>query len=114
MNTARQIGNAGEDLAAAHLEKIGYTIIERNFYTKYGELDIIAQNGEILAVVEVKTRKDSSFSDAASNVTFAKRRKIRNTALYWYTLKKLDCPVRFDVIEVYSNGEVNHIIDAFQ
>lgn len=114
MNSARQIGKAGEDLAAAYLEKSGYTIVERNFYTKYGELDIIAQDGEILAIVEVKTRKDSSFSEAASNVTHAKRRKIRNTALYWYTLKKLDCPVRFDVIEVYSNDKINHIIDAFQ
>lgn len=114
MNTARQIGKAGEDLAVSYLVKIGYTIVTRNFYTKYGELDIIAQDGEILAIVEVKTRKDSSFSEAACNVTFAKRRKIRNTALYWYTLKKLDCPVRFDVIEVYSNGEINHITDAFQ
>lgn len=114
MTTARQVGNAGETRATEYLEKIGYQIIERNFTTRYGELDIIARDGEIIAVVEVKTRKDASFSDAASNVTYSKRRKLRNTALYWLTLKKLDCPIRFDVIEVYSNGDINHITDAFQ
>lgn len=114
MTEKKMIGDAGEERAVEYLEKIGYTIVQRNFRAKYGELDIIACDDDILAVIEVKTRKDSEFAGASDSVTSAKQKKIKKTTLYWLTNKKDETPVRFDVIEVYSNGDINHITDAFQ
>jgi putative endonuclease len=114
MGITKIIGDAGESLAVQYLEGIGYAVIQRNFRTKYGELDIVARYGELVVIIEVKTRKDAEFADASDSVTSAKRKKIRKTALCWLMLKRDESPVRFDIIEVYSNGKINHIEDAFQ
>ncbi|MCL2080475.1 MAG: YraN family protein [Oscillospiraceae bacterium] len=113
MTEKKMTGNAGEERAAKYLESKGYSIVTRNFRTRYGELDIIARDGEILAVVEVKTRRDAGFAGASDSVTRKKRARIRKTALWWLAENNDESPVRFDVIEVYSNGDINHIEDAF-
>ncbi len=52
-----RLGRLGEDLAAAHLERLGYTVLARNHRTRHGELDIVATDGGTLVFVEVKTRR---------------------------------------------------------
>ena len=64
----RDFGNTGENLATEYLEKQGYTILERNFYCKQGEIDIIAKIKKTLVFIEVKTRKSDTFgTDSQAN-----------------------------------------------
>ena len=61
MTEKRRLGDRGEDYTARYLQKQGYTITGRNWHSRYGEIDIIAENGEYLLFVEVKTRKAESY-----------------------------------------------------
>ncbi len=118
------LGKKGEDFAAYHLEQIGYTIIERNYHSRYGEIDIIAQKGEILAFVEVKTRKSDEKYTPSEAVTYTKQKKINLTALTYIAKieNENNCynelQPRFDIVEVLSNQgriyKVNHIENAFE
>ena len=118
--TARQTGNDGEDEACRLLTKNGYTIIEKNFFSVYGEIDIIAEKGDFLAFVEVKTRNPNSLQSPAEAVSKSKQGKIIKTALMYYNSAKLDRQPRFDVIEVFLGNDkkiiseqTNHIENAF-
>lgn len=117
MDPRRRFGNSGEDLAAHYLQQQGYEILDRNFSCPFGELDIVARQGRILAFVEVKTRRSLKFGRPAAAVTPAKQRKIRTSAL-WY-LKKYPhprCSLRFDVMEILElHGKINlnHLKNAF-
>ena len=107
-------GEMGETLACRYLKKKGYKILERNFRSRWGEVDIIAQDGEYTVFVEVKTRKNALFGTPAEFVTPAKMRKIIKTAMVY--LKNEECYMRFDVAEVYMNNNVyriNYIENAF-
>lgn len=112
--TTQAIGANGEETAARFLISRGYAILDRNFRTRYGELDIVAQDGVQIVFVEVKTRKNADFANAAEAVTPSKRRKLRHVALHWLTLRNSEAAARFDVIEVYKNGDINHITNAFE
>lgn len=113
------LGQWGEDRAAAFLRLRGYRIAERNFSARCGEIDIIAEKKEFIVFAEVKLRKSDEYGAPREFVTASKQRKIINTARLW--LAKHDCELqpRFDVIEIYApdgkNGRVsiNHIEDAF-
>ena len=72
----RRRGNLGEDFAAKYLQDEGYTILERNFNTRMGEIDIIAQKGKYIAFVEVKSRADDCLYLPREAVTHSKQRKI--------------------------------------
>lgn len=115
--TLRQVGDAGEDLAAAALKKQGYRIIERNFSCPLGEVDLIARQGDFLVFVEVKTRRGASFGGAAEAVHPAKQAKLMRLAEYYMNEKRLkEAKVRFDVVAVNWEGEtprVEIIQDAF-
>ena len=117
--TTREIGNIGESAACNYLVKRGYVILERNFSSRYGEIDIIALSPDgCMTFVEVKTRKNTSFGYASEFVDRKKQQHIINTALMYC---KEEYPMRFDVIEVYykTNGkiidinDINHIEGAF-
>ena len=101
----RRIGNLGENAAAALLKKKKYKILERNFADSGNEIDIIAENKECVAFVEVKTRSaredDTSPYRPASSVTPDKMRKIIRAARYYAARHKISKPMRLDVIEVY-------------
>ncbi len=117
MDPRRHFGNSGEDIAAVFLEEQGYEILDRNFSCLFGELDIVARQGQILAFVEVKTRRSLKFGRPAAAVTSSKQRKLRTTALYY--LKRHPhprCTIRFDVIEItelYGDIQLNHVTSAF-
>ncbi len=115
------IGYIGEDLVAKYLKSQDFIILRRNYHSKFGEIDIIAESREYLLFVEVKTRKKGSPIPPAMAVTSLKQRKIALTAFDFISKARIDTNFRFDVAEVeYSvdeNGEMkfslNYIKDAF-
>ena len=98
----RELGAWGEERAAKYLRGKGYTIVERNFRCRSGEIDIIARRGDIIAFVEVKLRRDADFAEAREFVTAAKQRRVIMTAGYWLTSHQTELQPRFDVIEIYA------------
>ncbi|MFD2942591.1 YraN family protein [Flavobacterium notoginsengisoli] len=114
------LGKLGEDLAAAHLEENGYSILERNFVIQKAEIDIIAQKGSIVAIVEVKTRSGLDFG---SPQDFVKSKKIqlliKAVNAYINDREKdfnEDLEIRFDIVAIHKNGEsfaIEHLTDAF-
>ena len=103
----------GEDIAVKYLKKKGYEIIERNFHTRYGEIDIIARNDGVLIFVEVKRRSSESFGTASAAVTSTKQKKIIKSAEYYCMMEKIQPLCRFDVIAI-DGEELTHIENAFQ
>lgn len=97
-----ELGRSAEDLAVAHLEAAGAQVLLRNFRRRTGELDIIAQQGSTLLVVEVRLRSRADYGGAAASVDAIKQRKIiRTTEQLLQTRRDLArWPVRFDVVVV--------------
>jgi len=113
----RALGAFGERLAAAHLEAKGYRIRARNFRCREGEIDIVAEDGDCLVFVEVRTRRGDAFGTPAESVTVAKERRLLTVARA-YLQEHPDVPVnqRIDVVAVeLSRGRllaVQHIEGA--
>lgn len=93
-------GRFGEDFAALCLEQSGYKIIEKNFRTRLGEIDIIAEKDEIITFVEVKTRSQNSLYSPRAAVTISKQKKIIKAASQYILLTKCEKQPRFDVFEI--------------
>ena len=107
------LGKVGEDKAAIYLKKQGIKVLERNYKNAFGEIDIIAKDGEYLVFCEVKTRTGEEFGAPAEAVDYHKRQKYVRIAQAYLAAKGLfDTAVRFDVVEV-GKEKINHIIDAF-
>jgi putative endonuclease len=99
-----ELGRLGEQLAADHMIRRGFRIVERNYRTRWGELDIVAYDGRTLAFCEVKTRRLSTPDrDPLESVHTRKRSKVRKMAGSWL-IERTDRPyadnVRFDAIGV--------------
>ncbi|MGA9755965.1 MAG: YraN family protein [Desulfobaccales bacterium] len=110
----RQLGDAGEDLAAAALKKQGYKILERNYVTPLGEIDLIARQGHTVVVVEVKTRKSTRFGSPQEAVSVTKQQRLRRLADYYLKDKRLaGTTVRFDVVAV-SLAEAEPQVEIIQ
>lgn len=103
----RAQGDAAEERACRHLEGAGFTIVERNFRTRGGEIDIVARKGDALVFVEVRSREDADFGTPEESVTPAKRRRIVGAARQY--LSKVPPSswreARFDVIAIEGSGE---------
>ncbi|WP_241004424.1 YraN family protein [Conexibacter sp. SYSU D00693] len=115
----RTLGRLGEELAAAHLERLGYAIVARGFRTRYGELDVVACDGHTLVFVEVKTRRGRGEPWDALHP--AKRAQVRRMARE-YLAHAEDRPrvpeLRFDAIGVVVDGQgrlvrLDHLEAAF-
>jgi len=91
-----QKGKAGEDFACRVLAEKGYRIVERNHHSRYGEIDIIAENDNALAFVEVKARKKNSKTMPREAVDIRKQRKIILTAMLYLQTHQAQKPPRFD------------------
>ncbi len=114
----KTFGTFGEDTAAQFLMSNGYTIIDRNYHSPYGEIDIICSGDEELVFVEVKARRSHSFGEALDAVTESKRQKIIKTAYHYLAKKDIEIPVRFDIITLDYNKDskdysLRHIKNAF-
>jgi putative endonuclease len=97
-----QTGQAGEDAAAAYLEQQGWMILKRNCRFPGGEIDIIAQDGNELVFVEVKTRKGRKFGHPFEAVDSRKRQRLVQAALAYMGEQGLEMAARFDVVAVFS------------
>ena len=110
------IGERGELRAAEYLQNKGFYILERNYRTRRGEIDLICADDRYLVFVEVKTRKDESFAAAREFVTPAKQERVRKTAMLWLQQNDVDLQPRFDVIEIVGQGRrqtIRHMENAF-
>ncbi len=114
-----RLGRRGEEAAARYLASVGYRILERRYRTRAGEIDFIAEDGETLVFVEVKTRSSLSFGRPAEAVNVRKRARIAGAAsLYLARRGSPDRSCRFDVVEVLESGgappRIRLIRDAFE
>ena len=112
------LGCWGEKQAAKFLKGLGCRILEQNFVSPVGEIDLIALDGEELVFVEVKTRTAADFGGPLPAVNAAKRRKIAQVAKsYLARRRSTELPCRFDVVGVTQKldggCEIEHIRDAF-
>jgi putative endonuclease len=105
-NTRQKFGERGESLAVWYLKRNGYKILEQNYRTKLGEIDIIAKEKKTIVFVEVKTRKSVRFGNPKWALTPKKQRKISMVALsYLKATKQSDARARFDVVAITSNQD---------
>ena len=114
----RNIGSIGEDIAAAYLSTKGYQIIMRNFYySNFGEIDIIAKDGDVLVFIEVKANRTKNFGKPEFRVGISKQRQIYKVAqvyISYNNIRTTDC--RFDVVGIemgYNTNEITHFENAF-
>lgn len=120
MGKNNDTGSWGEAVAARFLRRRGFRILDCNYHSRFGEIDIIAQNRKYLVFVEVKLRKSNRFAQAREFVTAAKQERIRTTAMLWLQANPNNRQPRFDVIEIYApegsdtkGPEIIHLEDAF-
>jgi putative endonuclease len=118
----RRLGRLGEDLAAAHFERLGYDVVARNHRTRFGEIDLIACDERALVFCEVKTRRTGGRAGgAAEAVAESKQAQVRRMAAAWL-VENADRPhrdeLRFDVVAVALDGRgrlvaLDHLEGAF-
>ena len=111
-------GALGEVYAARYLRERGYKIISANYRTRMGEIDIAAEKDGVLAFIEVKTRSEGMIALPAESVDTHKQKRIAMAAAQFLKSEKAQLRTRFDVIEVYLDGEdalldIRHIPNAF-
>ncbi len=114
-------GKKGEDITVDFLKKHGFIIFKRNYHSRFGEIDIIAEKDDLLAFVEVKTRVLDNMVSPAEAVDFRKRERMRLTAKTFLNKTFIDYKCRYDVSEItvrIENGEykysLNYIKNAFE
>lgn len=102
----RSLGARGELAAKAHLLKLGYEILHENYTTPFGEIDLIARDGETLVFVEVKARSSKAYGPPEASVTRGKQQQIRRVASLYLSQARLhNVACRFDVVAVTFPGE---------
>ncbi len=117
---AKLLGNKGERAAARYLRSLGYQILSRQYANRWGELDLIAIDGDSIVFVEVKTRRSNAAGHPVEAVTRDKQRRMTQQALAWLKRRKLlNHRARFDVIAiVWPSGarqpEITHYRNAFE
>ena len=114
----QQLGIQGESIACAELERLGYVVIERRYRSRFGEIDVIADDAGTVVFVEVKTKTDVGFSDPIEAVTKQKQRRLVSMAEEYVAYRRLDdTPCRFDVVAIDAStvpASVEIYKDAFR
>ena len=111
-----ELGVLGEELALKELQQKGYTLKERNYRFKKGEIDLIMIDGSKLVFVEVKTRQTAEIGEPYLSVTKRKQKQIIQTAHQYIISKDIEMDVRFDIVSIVHNSyrtKIEHIEDAF-
>jgi putative endonuclease len=113
-------GRQGEDLALDHLRRQGLTLLERNYNSPWGEIDLVMSDAAVLVFVEVRLRAETRYGSAAETIGPQKRRRLTRTAEH-YLQRHRSAPARFDVIAITTTGgadsdphRLEWIKDAFQ
>ncbi len=109
-----QRGENAEQQACDFLTLQGLALVERNFRSPYGEIDLIMRDGETLVFVEVRYRKNAKFGGALESVTPSKQAKISaTTEIYLNALENKIPRIRFDVVGILGDGELQWVKNAF-
>lgn len=106
-------GESAEDQAHEFLISKGLTPVGRNFRCRLGELDLIMKDQQTLVIVEVRYRNTDKYGSAVESITYSKQRKIIATTQTYLAGRKIDWPIRFDVIAISGNGQIEWIKNAF-
>ncbi|MCC7474582.1 MAG: YraN family protein [Pirellulales bacterium] len=115
-----RLGDRGEILAARHLAQLGFRILERGHDSRYGEIDLIALDGQTTVFIEVKTRSNPNHGHPAYAIDAKKRSRLTQAALaYLKSHSLLERPARFDVVSVIwptdnQNPTIEHFPNAFE
>jgi putative endonuclease len=114
MRAKDALGRYGEEVAARHLTESGLQILERNWRCDLGEIDIVARDGSVLVVCEVKTRRSSRFGTPAEAVTRSKTARLRRLAARWLADRRVrPAAIRIDVVSVFrplrGPAQVEHL-----
>ena len=96
-------GKAAEEIACSHLKQHGLKLVDKNFYSRYGEIDLIMKDQSTLVFIEVRYRKNLDYGGALESVTPSKQKKIHTTALYYMQKKGGEYNSRFDVVALTGN-----------
>jgi len=111
-------GKRGEELATAYLTEAGYHIVERNYRCHFGEIDIVAEEGETLVFIEVKSRRSVAYGEPQLAVGHQKQKKISRIAMHYLQERRLYHRLaRFDVVAVKllpSGDQIEIIRNAFE
>ena len=107
------LGKKGEKLVEEYLKKQGFKILKRNYHTPFGEADIVAQDGDEIAFIEVKTRSSDKYGSPAEAVTRQKRERYMQIAKFYWLSTGEEPNARFDVAQVFSDGGMDYIKNAF-
>lgn len=110
-----KLGLVGEEIAASFLIQRGYTILEKNFRSQQGEIDIVARDGEFLVFIEVKSYSFLSYGSPVGAVRKNKRQSIIHAARYYLysnNIKNQDC--RFDVVAIYRRRDGSRAIELYR
>lgn len=113
-NNYQKRGRYYEGIAAGYLERKGFQILHQNFYSRFGEIDLVARDGNYLVFVEVKYREHDRGGHPLEAVNRRKQKRICKTAQYYclcYGYRE-DTPCRFDVVGIMGD-ELSHVEDAF-
>lgn len=106
-------GEQSEQLAQQYLIKQGLQAVEKNYHCKHGELDLIMRDQETIVIIEVRYRKSSKFGGAEESITPTKQSRIIATTQHYLLVNKIKRAIRFDVIAMSGNNEINWIQNAF-
>ena len=114
MKSKREEGSLGEDSAASYLKKHGYKILERNYRSPFGEVDIVAREKDVIVFVEVKKRNSDAYGHPLEAVTPGKQRHIIRSALFYLKTHR-DSPqrIRFDVLGI-AGETIKLVRNAFE
>ena len=114
-NAQQTLGNLGESLARVELERDGYAILATRYRTRFGEIDIVAEERGTIVFVEVKARQSARYGTAAETIGPRKRRRIAAMALdYLAKTNQLTTPCRFDVVAIDGIGTPHQRIELFR
>ncbi len=106
MDTRKKLGNRGEKIAANFLRKRGYRIIEKNYRSRLGEIDIVARENDSVVFVEVKTRRSTDFGLPEEALSYDKRRRLSKVAMGYLAHRRIeDINCRFDVVSILMDDK---------
>jgi putative endonuclease len=111
------LGKRGEEIAVKYLENQGFTIRHTNWRNRFEEIDIVAEKGDFLIIVEVKTRRSNFFGQPQDSVTLTKQRLLVNAAQAYIETFNIDLETRFDIVSILISADeqvnIEHIPYAF-
>ncbi len=115
---SKLLGNQGEEFVSDYLANLGYSILNRNFHSHHGEIDIVAEDKDCIVFVEVKNYSDRSFAHPSFSISKNKRLCIIHAARFYLMKNKIkDKACRFDVVTIFRNPcgdvQVEHYKNAF-